>query len=151
MKRSGFKSPGKPLTRSSPLRSAPKADKPAKGKPKTAKPALARSKRMKSKGPRMTPIRRSARGEDCTLRIPGVCNRDPATTVLCHSNRLADGKGMGLKAPDTAACFGCSACHDVLDGRRQRPDWLTEEALQSDFDAAVARTHDRLREKGIAV
>jgi hypothetical protein len=95
------------------------------------------------------PARR--RGEECTLRIPGVCNRDPATTVLCHSNRLADGKGMGLKAPDSAACFACHACHDVLDGRRPLPANLTREQLNAGFDAAVVRTHARLREKGIEV
>ena len=78
-------------------------------------------KGLRNRGPRMTPIRRSAKGEACTLMIPGVCTGDTTTTVLCHSNRLADGKGLGMKAPDTEACYGCSACHDVLDGRRPRP------------------------------
>ncbi|RYE99583.1 MAG: DUF1364 family protein, partial [Oxalobacteraceae bacterium] len=27
--------------------------------------------------PKMTPIRASARGQDCTLRFPGICNRNP--------------------------------------------------------------------------
>lgn len=72
---------------------------------------------LKTKGPRSTPIRNAARGQDCTLRL-AVCNFDPDTTVLCHSNFLADGKGMGLKAPDTAAAFGCS---DSPAGRRRRP------------------------------
>lgn len=117
----------------------------------TKKAAPAPKAAMKASRPKMTAIRKAARDEDCTLRIPGVCNFDPATTVLCHSNRLADGKGMGLKAPDTAACFGCAACHDVLDGRRPLPDYITHEALQHGFDAAVVRTHARLREKGITV
>lgn len=106
---------------------------------------------LKSKGPKMTPIRKAARGEECTLMIPGVCNGDPETTVLCHSNALADGKGMGLKAPDTAACFGCSACHDILDGRRPRPEGITLYMVLGAFVMAVARTHDRLKEKGIPV
>jgi hypothetical protein len=106
-------------------------------------------KPMKSKGPRMTPIRRAARGQECTLQIPGICNCDPETTVLCHSNEIADGKGMGLKAPDTAACFGCASCHDVLDGRRLRPEWLTREQLIRGFRAAVERTHAILRKKGL--
>jgi len=113
--------------------------------------APAERKPMKSRGPKMTPIRRAARGEDCTLQIPGVCNFDPATVVLCHSNELADGKGMGLKAPDTAACFGCSACHDLLDGRRPRPEGITLLMVQGAFVRAVARTHERLRLKGIQV
>lgn len=106
-------------------------------------------KPMKSKGPRMTPIRKAARGQDCTLRIPGVCNFDPDTTVLCHSNNLADGNGMGLKAPDTEACFGCSACHDVLDGRRSRPEWLSYNMLLGAFEGAKARTHEILKRKGL--
>ena len=57
---------------------------------------------MRSRLPKVSPqeaaIRASARGEDCTLRIPMVCNRDRTTTVYCHSNRLEHGKGMGLKA-----------------------------------------------------
>lgn len=114
-------------------------------------PELRPRKGMRTRGPKMTPIRRAARGEDCTLLIPGVCTNDTATTVLCHSNRLQDGKGMGLKAPDTAACFGCSACHDVLDGRRQLPGWMTRSQLDHVFDRAVTITHARLREKGIQV
>lgn len=117
----------------------------------TKKAAPAPRARLKSKGPKMTPIRRAARGEDCLVMIPGVCNRNPETTVLAHSNRLADGKGMGLKAPDTAAAFACSCCHDVLDGRRPLPANLTREQLDRGFDAAVVRTHARLREKGIDV
>ncbi len=103
---------------------------------------------LKSKGPRSTPIRRAARGQDCTLRL-AVCNCDPDTTVLCHSNFLADGKGMGLKAPDTAAAFGCSACHDVLDGRRPRPADLSLAALEAAFRAAVSTTHEILRSMGL--
>lgn len=110
---------------------------------------LPRAKRMKSKGPRMTPIRKAARGQDCTLRLPGICNYDPATTVLCHSNELSDGKGMGYKAPDTEACFGCSACHDVLDGRTPRPAWMTRLHLLGAFEAGKAETHDVLRAKGL--
>jgi hypothetical protein len=110
---------------------------------------LARSRGLKSKGPRMTPIRKAARGQDCTIKLHGVCNRDPATSVLCHSNELADGKGMGLKAPDTAAAIGCSACHDVLDGRQPRPAWLSRAAVDVAFRAGIALTHQFLRTKGL--
>lgn len=111
--------------------------------------APAKRQGLKSRGPKMTPIRKAARGQDCTLRIPGVCNFDPDTTVLCHSNNLADGKGMGLKAPDTEACFGCSACHDVMDGRRLRPEWLTANMLAGAFAGARAATHVILRRMGL--
>lgn len=136
------------LQRKAPMKRVPFRSKPAVfgAVRATGKP---RAKSLKSRGPRMTPIRKAARGEDCTLRIPGVCNFDPDTTVLCHDNRLSSGKGMGLKAPDTAAAFGCSACHDVLDGRRQRPEWLTFDHLMLAFDAAVIRTHEILKKKGL--
>ena len=118
-------------------------------KAKAAFKAPAKRKPMKSRGPKMTPIRKAARGQDCTLRIPGVCNFDPDTTVLCHSNNLADGKGMGLKAPDTEACFGCSACHDVLDGRRPRPEWMSYNMLLGAFEGAKQATHVILRRMGL--
>jgi len=59
-------------------------------------------------------LRKSARGRDCQIRIPGICNFKPETTVLCHRN----GAGMALKSPDIHAAFACSSCHDVIDGRR---------------------------------
>jgi hypothetical protein len=114
-----------------------------------AKVARKINRALKASRPKMTPIRRSARGEACTMLIPGICTGDTATTVLCHSNRLADGKGLGLKAPDTEACYGCSACHDVLDGRRPLPSWLTRAQLEQAFDRARATTQKKLKEKGL--
>ena len=112
--------------------------------------AVAKVKRaMKSSQPKMTPIRKAARGQECTLQIFDVCNCNPETTVLCHDNRLSSGKGMGLKAPDSEAVFGCSSCHDVLDGRAPRPVWLTLEALYVKFDRARDRTHEVLRRMGL--
>jgi hypothetical protein len=113
------------------------------------KPLGQRSKILKSSRPKMTPIRRAARGQECTLQILGVCNGDSSTVVLCHSNKLEHGKGMGLKAPDTAACFGCAACHDVLDGRRPRPDGMTMTDIDRYFRFAMERTHAILRTKGL--
>ncbi len=60
-------------------------------------------------------LRNSARGQDCTLQIAGVCNYNPETTVLAH---LPDeSHGMGHKADDISAAFACSSCHDCIDGR----------------------------------
>jgi hypothetical protein len=123
---------------------------PLKRKPLGQRSSILKStKRMKSRGPKMTPIRKAARGQECTLQLLGICNGDSSTVVLCHSNRLADGKGMGLKAPDTAACFGCSACHDVLDGRVPRPSWMTKYDVDAAFDFAVLRTRETLRARGL--
>lgn len=143
MKRSPMKPSSKPLKRTPFARVGILAQSSFQRK------APARKVAMKSKGPRMTPIRRAARGQDCTLRLPGVLNHDPATTVLCHSNFLADGKGMGLKAPDTAAAFGCALCHDILDGRRPRPEGFSKLDLEGAFYAAVKRTHKILARMGL--
>lgn len=58
-------------------------------------------------------LRESARGQDCSIRIPGVCNHNPETTVLSHIN----GGGMGTKTSDIHAAFCCSNCHDAVDYR----------------------------------
>jgi len=111
-----------------------------------AKPPKQR-KPMKSSRPKMTPIRASARGQECTLRFPGICNRNPETTAWCHSNRLADGKGMGLKAPDEQGCYGCSDCHAWLDGGYA--GHVPREVVDARFDAARIESQEILKEKGL--
>jgi Protein of unknown function (DUF1364). len=69
----------------------------------------------------MTNLRRLARGRDCQVRIPGVCNFDPATTVLAHY-RLAGTCGMGLKPHDLLGSWACSSCHDEIDRRTRLMD-----------------------------
>lgn len=59
-------------------------------------------------------IRNSARGQDCQVHIPGICNHNPETVVLAH---IGKGSGMGQKCDDIHATYACSACHDVIDGR----------------------------------
>lgn len=63
-------------------------------------------------------LRKAAQGRECTVRIPGICNFDPATTVLAHLRRGGAG-GMGIKPPDVCGVLACSDCHDVLDWRRK--------------------------------
>lgn len=101
--------PGGPLARKTPLsRETPlKARKPLSRKtPLKTTRAPARSR------PQQSPIRKSARGQPCLVRVPGVCNGDPETVVLAHLN----GAGMGLKSMDHEGAFACSACHAWLDG-----------------------------------
>lgn len=103
--------------------------------------------RMKSRGPKMTPIRKSAKGEECTLRFPfGICNYDTTTTVLCHEN----GAGAGMKSLDEEGAYGCYACHMVLDGHVKRPDGFTREAMLALFVEANAQTRRILKRKGLA-
>jgi hypothetical protein len=94
-------------------------------------------------------VRESARGENCTFRIPGVCNCNPETTVYCHTNRLKDGKGMGIKSKKGA--YGCSCCHDVVDGRRPRPEGMSVEQLDMIIDRAVSETDALLISKGLPI
>lgn len=69
----------------------------------------------KSPAFRSKALRDSARGQCCTLQIPGICNGNPETTVLCHLP--SNTHGMGYKSDDYWAVFGCSSCHDAIDGR----------------------------------
>jgi hypothetical protein len=105
-------------------------------------------KLMKSARPKMTPIRKSARGQECTLRFPGICNRNPETTAWCHSNRLEDGKGMGLKARDEEGCYGCSDCHAWLDGGYASAG-AQRGPVEARFDAARIESQEILKQKGL--
>jgi hypothetical protein len=48
------------------------------------------------------------------IRMPGVCNHNPETTVLCHL-RMVGLTGMGMKAQDLLGAWGCSDCHRYVD------------------------------------
>jgi hypothetical protein len=75
----------------------------------------------------MSKLRKSAKGEQCTLQIPGVCNFDTATTVLAH---LPDDSGtgkMGGKSEDWCACFACSDCHALIDNQAEFQKRYTSE------------------------
>lgn len=64
-----------------------------------------------------------ARGQNCNLQVPTICNRNPETTVAAHSNSAKHGKAGARKADDNYIVFGCSACHSWLDqggGARNR-------------------------------
>lgn len=62
-----------------------------------------------------------ARGRACEIRAAGDCAL-PETTVFCHV-RMGGISGAGYKAPDWLGAFGCSRCHDIVDGRAG--DWET--------------------------
>jgi hypothetical protein len=91
-------------------------------------------------------MRDSARNEQCTVNLVGVCNYDPSTTVLAH---LPDeSNGMGKKADDLSACYACSECHDVID---RREPWPGEEHCHAEwyYRRAQTRTWRRMVEQGI--
>lgn len=62
-------------------------------------------------------IRDSANGEECHVRLIGVCNGRTDTTVWSHFPGLDADRGMGLKALDLCGTYACAACHDAVDGR----------------------------------
>jgi len=71
---------------------------------------------MSLKSAMLNKLRDLARGQECQVRIPGVCNGDCETTVLAHIRRGGVG-GMGRKPSDLCGVWACSSCHDVIDGR----------------------------------
>lgn len=93
----------------------------------------------------MSKITKSARDEECQFRIPTVCNFAPDTTVFCHLG----GAGVGMKSSDIHGGYGCSCCHDVLDGRV--PSQYTQEQLQAMFADGMVRTQLILIEKGLII
>lgn len=65
----------------------------------------------------MSALTKLCRDQPCYVRLPGICNGNPETTVPAHV-RLIGVSGMGIKAPDILACPACSDCHDAIDRRR---------------------------------
>jgi hypothetical protein len=80
----------------------------------------------------------SAKDQACTY-----CGDRNGTTVSCHSNRAAQGKGLGIKAPDYYVAWLCQHCHDLYDGRIGR---LTRE----ECDKLWMRAHMRTVEQWFA-
>lgn len=77
---------------------------------------------------------RSARGQPCQVRVPGICTPAPEnnTTVLAHIN----GFRAGRKALNIHAAYACHACHTWLDygwaqsdATRQQRDTYHYEAM----------------------
>jgi hypothetical protein len=92
----------------------------------------------------MSKIRKSARGEDCQVRLNGVCNFNSETTIFAHKS----GAGMGLKSNDIHGAYCCSSCHDVIDGRG-KVDWNKKQEIENAFYEGIFRTQLLLLEKGL--
>ena len=65
----------------------------------------------------MSKITKFAEGKECTMRVPGVCNGNPETSVWGHLNSTRWGAGKGIKSNDLCGLIVCSSCHDLLDRR----------------------------------
>jgi hypothetical protein len=64
----------------------------------------------------MSKLRDAARGQQCMVRVPGICNFNPETTVLAHY-RISGTCGIGMKPIDLIGSWACSDCHNAIDGR----------------------------------
>lgn len=111
------------------------------------RPVRQKQKRIKNKK-----LTNSAKGEECTLRIPGVCNFNPETTVAAHIN----GAGMATKSDDPLISYGCSDCHQWLDGDYIKMDleYFTEKQIKqairdSEQLRAIKETFPKLIQKGL--
>ena len=82
-------------------------------------------------------LRKFARNQECQIRIFGVCNGNPETTVWAHFS-LCGVSGMGLKSPDICGALACSSCHDVIDGRAKSD--LTRVQIESHMLHGLVRS-----------
>ena len=87
-------------------------------------------------------LRQSAKGQECQIRLPGICNFNTETTVLAHLN----GGGIGIKKDDWQAAFACSACHDEID-RRTR--YMDADTVELEHRRGVERTQTHWLEMGL--
>ena len=95
----------------------------------------------------MSAIRKSARGEQCSVRIPTICGGDPETVVWAHANGSAAGKGIGMKSPDLLGAYCCGPCHDVVDHRATSP--FNRAEIKAMFADGHYRSLRILIEKGL--
>ncbi len=93
------------------------------------------SRRMKQKA-----ITSLARGRSCQIRIVGVCNGDPETTVPCHL-RMHGISGIGYIADSIFVAWGCSDCHSYC-------DMHSDDATKRAFYEGVFRTQAILLREG---
>ena len=88
-----------------------------------------------------------AKGRECQIRLPGICNFDPATTVLAHY-RLIGISGMGIKVPSLIGAWACSACHDACDFRTRTP-LVSDDEVRLAHAEGVFRTQAALMREGL--
>jgi hypothetical protein len=95
---------------------------------------------------KQTKLTKAARGRDCQIRVPGVCNGNPETTVLAHFRLTGTRSGMGIKPNDLQAAWACSACHDAVDARSETE--FSHDELRRMHLEGIIRTLDILVAEG---
>jgi hypothetical protein len=82
-------------------------------------------------------ILKSAKGENCTLRLVGICNFNSETTVAAHIGRS---RGMGIKCSDICIVYACSNCHREIDSH-------SRSTYADDINRAWEETLEKLVDK----
>lgn len=94
---------------------------------------------------KQTKLTKAARGRDCQVRLPGICNGNSETTVLAHY-RLAGTCGTSMKPNDLQGAWACSSCHDEIDRRTRLMDHETARLFHLE---GMVRTLDALIREGV--
>lgn len=89
-------------------------------------------------------IRDSARDQPCMVRLAGICNFNPSTTILAH---IRINTGIGIKSSDLMASYCCSNCHDEIDRRTCKIKSL--ESVKLAHYEGVFRTQQILLDEGL--
>ena len=89
----------------------------------------------------------AAAGMPCSLRLPGICNHNAATTVMCHLPGI--GKSVASKVSDLHTAFGCSACHTAIDTFGWERRGLSSAVVLDAMLRGHAETQARLTTLGI--
>lgn len=89
---------------------------------------------------------RFARNAPCQVRVPGICNANPETTVGAHYRSISLGAGIGIKPQSFLCAHACSACHDAIDGRVKTV--FTRDELRLMHAEGVMRTQVYLVHRG---
>ena len=87
----------------------------------------------------MSKLRKSAKGQDCQFRFPGVCNFNTETTVGAHI-RIKGLCGVAKKPSDLLLVWACSDCHNVQEQPCTRPPHISEAELNKYILDGLCRT-----------
>ncbi|MGE7137921.1 nuclease domain-containing protein [Luteibacter sp. NPDC031894] len=110
-----------------------------------------RKKALRKSRPKMTPLRKSAKDEGCTIQKVGACLYDPKTVALAHLRWLGD-CGGSLKPTDLQAVYACTGCNRWTDSPTpaETADRAAYEAERNFYCLrALVRTQLRMVAKGL--
>lgn len=91
----------------------------------------------------MVNLRKEARGRECQVRLPGICNGNSETVVLAHY-RMVGICGTGMKPDDLFGAWAYSRCHDEIDRRTRITD--VNEARVAHLEGVIRTQNALLRE-----